>query len=172
MSEQEEAQSGTYNRVPPHEAPMLLPTTAPTGLSGFPPYGSPREHHKEMSGDPTLGVQVESLSPAQEVVIAQHVLRAEGPTDVRVAGARTNDPPIIRTPMAPNLSPLRVEVAPEPATTDVAMIEDMDMDRAEDIICVSDLAASRCNAGYRRDMRRTAVAASPTLRKTKRQTND
>ena len=32
--EQEEPQSPTYNRSRPHEATMMLPTTAPTGLSG------------------------------------------------------------------------------------------------------------------------------------------
>ena len=41
--EQEEPQSPTYNRSRPHEATLMLPTTAPTGLSGYPPCDPPRE---------------------------------------------------------------------------------------------------------------------------------
>ena len=109
-SEQEEAESRRYNRFRSHEAPILVPTTAPTGLTGsFPTI--PHEYSTWSRLVTTLGVKALCVSPVEDVLFGQHVLQAPGPTDTEMRGARTADPRIIRTPMPPILGPMREEVA-------------------------------------------------------------
>ena len=60
--EDEEQQSRTYNPSRPHEATIILPTTDPTGLSGYPRCDPQREQRKETSGPNIRGGGTEGKS--------------------------------------------------------------------------------------------------------------
>ena len=106
----------------------------------------PYENTTRRRRRPILGVDVLKLNPEEEVVVGRHVLRARGTTDMGMGRARLVDPRILPTTRALTLTPMRPEVAPEAEPVYLGMLEDMDIDRVEDIMGVIDLVASRCPA--------------------------
>ena len=61
----------------------------------------PHENRTARRRDPTLGVEVESVSPAVEVLVGQCVLRASAATDMGVGGAPSVKLQIPGTALAP-----------------------------------------------------------------------
>ena len=150
--EQEEPQSPTYNRSRPHEATMMLPTTAPTGfLDILPviPHEKLRENAIRRRRDPISGVEVRNVGPVVKMVVDRHMPRALGITDTGVAGVRPSNPEIRPIHMAHVPVPVRVEVA---TGAMMASIVTEDPCMAEHITRVSNLLASRCPAVYRSEM--------------------
>ena len=152
--EQEEPHSPTYNRSRPHEATMMLPTTAPTGLSGYPSCDPQRErsreHHKETSGSNIRGGGPERRSrggdgsrPARASSPRNHV-----PGSGRCSASQSLDS---SDPYGSSSGTVRVEAAMGAIMAGVE-VEDMGMEEdtgmAEDIIDTIDPVASRCLAAY------------------------
>ena len=70
----------------------------------------PHENHREnaikIRRDLISGVEVQNADRVVEAVVAQHLLRAQGITDLGMGGVRLANPQNRPIPMAPALTPV------------------------------------------------------------------